>query len=95
MLQQVGQASTRLAQSESAQRSQALVAMAQALRKHQGAILEANTLDLEISREMTVPELVVEWLNSRRRGFTPLSPFLERLASLARSSHRCRRAIRI
>ena len=45
------------------QGSQALAAMAAAISQHQVDILDAITLDLDISRDMAVPELVVEWLN--------------------------------
>ncbi|MEO1391752.1 MAG: aldehyde dehydrogenase family protein [Cyanobacteria bacterium J06634_5] len=42
--------------------SQVLEAMGVAIAQHQDDILEANTLDLEISRDMAVPEQVVDWL---------------------------------
>ncbi|MEM8501776.1 MAG: gamma-glutamyl-phosphate reductase [Cyanobacteria bacterium P01_D01_bin.1] len=42
--------------------SRALSAMGNAIDKGLDDILEANTLDLEISRDMAVPELVAEWL---------------------------------
>ena len=43
-------------------RIKALAAMGEAISRHQDDILEANTLDLEISRDMAVPDLVVDWL---------------------------------
>jgi glutamate-5-semialdehyde dehydrogenase len=52
--------------------------MADALIKNQDNILEANTLDLEASREMAVPELVLDWLK--------LTP--ERIQSAGRLLHR-------
>ncbi len=58
--------------------SKALVAMAKALSQRQDDILEANTLDLEISRDMAVPELVVDWLK--------LTP--ERVQTAAKICHR-------
>ncbi len=42
--------------------SEALAAMGKAIDQYQDDILEANTLDLEISRDMAVPDLVVDWL---------------------------------
>lgn len=45
-----------------AQRSKALRAIASVIADNQDDILEANTLDLEISRDMAVPDLVVDWL---------------------------------
>jgi glutamate-5-semialdehyde dehydrogenase len=44
------------------QRTAAVQAMAQALLAQQDLILEANTLDLETSRDMAVPERLLEWL---------------------------------
>ena len=43
-------------------RSQAIKGMAEGLEDSIDDILEANTLDLEASREMAVPELILEWL---------------------------------
>ena len=43
-------------------RSQGVQAMAQGIENAFDKILEANTLDLETSREMAVPELILEWL---------------------------------
>lgn len=43
-------------------RNQAVKAMAQKLEESLEEILQANTLDLEISREMAVPDMVIEWL---------------------------------
>ncbi|MEL6158065.1 MAG: aldehyde dehydrogenase family protein [Cyanobacteria bacterium J06623_5] len=56
----VRQSSTHLQSAE--QCSDALTAMGKAISQSQDDILEANTLDLEISRDMAVPELVVDWL---------------------------------
>lgn len=42
--------------------SKALEAMGKAIAHHQDDILEANTLDLEISRDMAIPDMVVDWL---------------------------------
>ncbi|TVR09143.1 MAG: glutamate-5-semialdehyde dehydrogenase [Phormidium sp. GEM2.Bin31] len=56
------QASLELAQTLSSERSQALRLMAEALSDCRSDILEANTLDLEASRDMAVPDLLLEWL---------------------------------
>ncbi|MCY7283512.1 MAG: gamma-glutamyl-phosphate reductase, partial [Cyanobacteria bacterium CAN_BIN43] len=56
------QSSLELAAKKGAQRSHALQLMAEALLKRQDDILEANTLDLEASREMAVPDLILDWL---------------------------------
>jgi glutamate-5-semialdehyde dehydrogenase len=44
------------------QRNQGIKAMSATIEASYDQILEANTLDLEISREMAVPDLLIEWL---------------------------------
>lgn len=44
------------------QRSQGVKKMAKAIENAFDEILEANTLDLEMSREMAVPDLILKWL---------------------------------
>ncbi|WP_373693609.1 glutamate-5-semialdehyde dehydrogenase [Limnofasciculus baicalensis] len=56
------QASLILETTKGIDRSRGVQAMAQALSKSFDDILEANTLDLEASREMAVPELILDWL---------------------------------
>ena len=56
------QSSLALSTAKGTVRSRAVQAMAKALKSQQDEILEANTLDLEMSREMAVPELLLEWL---------------------------------
>lgn len=56
------QASLILETTKGIDRSRGVQAMAQALSKSFNDILEANTLDLEASREMAVPELILDWL---------------------------------
>ncbi len=56
------QSSLALSTAKGTVRSRAVQAMAKALKSHQDDILEANTLDLEMSREMAVPDLLLEWL---------------------------------
>ena len=72
------QSSLELAAKKGPQRSHALQLMAEALLKRQDDILEANTLDLEASREMAVPDLILDWLK--------LTP--ERLQIVERALHR-------
>ncbi len=55
-------ASLALAGVSSAARNACLSAMAEALQKAKNEILEANTLDLEASREMAIPDIIQEWL---------------------------------
>ncbi|WP_013325403.1 glutamate-5-semialdehyde dehydrogenase [Gloeothece verrucosa] len=44
------------------ERSQGVKTMAKAIENSFDEILEANTLDLEMSREMAVPDLILKWL---------------------------------
>ncbi|MGK7940294.1 MAG: glutamate-5-semialdehyde dehydrogenase [Crocosphaera sp.] len=66
--------------SHSGDRSLGIQAMATGLSNAFDAILEANTLDLEMSREMAVPDILIDWLK-----LTPerLSKTVEILHSLA------------
>ena len=65
------------------QYSNALAAMGQSLRQHQDDILEANTLDLEISRDMAVPELVVDWLKLTPERVQTAAEIFHRLSIVA------------
>jgi glutamate-5-semialdehyde dehydrogenase len=56
------QASIPLATTRGVLRSRAVQAIAEAIKRQQNDILEANTLDLEASREMAVPDLILDWL---------------------------------
>ncbi|MEL7334475.1 MAG: gamma-glutamyl-phosphate reductase [Cyanobacteria bacterium J06560_2] len=62
--------------------SKALVAMGEAIAQRQDDILEANTLDLEISRDMAVPELVVDWLKLTPERVQATVDIFERLAAM-------------
>lgn len=55
-------AALQLAQISTRERDALLLDLAEAVKKNKNEILEANTLDLEASREMAVPEIVLEWL---------------------------------
>jgi glutamate-5-semialdehyde dehydrogenase len=60
--------------------SKALAAMGQAIAQQQDDILEANTLDLEISRDMAVPDLVVDWLKLTPERVQTAATIFQRLA---------------
>jgi glutamate-5-semialdehyde dehydrogenase len=77
------QASLDLATAKGSDRNRGLNAMASALKNATSDILEANTLDLESSREMAVPELIVEWLKLTPERLQYAVQILERLAELA------------
>ncbi|NJO40144.1 MAG: glutamate-5-semialdehyde dehydrogenase [Cyanobacteria bacterium CRU_2_1] len=64
-------------------RSRALQLMSEILLERQDDILEANTLDLEASREMAVPELVLEWLKLTPERLQTAGQILQRLAELS------------
>jgi glutamate-5-semialdehyde dehydrogenase len=76
------QSSLELAAAQGIKRSRAVQAMATALRSQQDIILEANTLDLEASREMAVPELVLEWLKLTPERLQNTAKILQRLSEL-------------
>ena len=71
-----------LEKAKSLERSQGILAMAQGLRNAFNEILEANTLDLEISREMAVPDLIVDWLKLTPERLQTTVEILEALAEL-------------
>lgn len=71
-----------LARSSVSARQQAMVALADALEAAQDDILEANTLDLETSLEMAVPDLVVDWLRLTPDRLHAATDTLRRLAPL-------------
>lgn len=63
-------------------RSKAVYAMAQKLENSLEDILQANTLDLEISREMAVPDLVIDWLKLTPKRLKTAVEILFALAEL-------------
>jgi glutamate-5-semialdehyde dehydrogenase len=76
-------ASIALATTKGGDRSRGVQAMAQALQKSFDDILEANTLDLEASREMAVPELVWEWLKLTPERLQTSIQILHRIGELS------------
>lgn len=62
--------------------SEAVLQMAQKLNECMDDILQANTLDLEISREMAVPDLILEWLKLTPQRLKATVEILEALAEL-------------
>lgn len=74
-------AALQLTQIPTRERDSFLLALTDSVKKHKNLILEANTLDLEASREMAIPDLVLEWLK-----LTPerLNNAIECLMELAR-----------
>ena len=67
---------------DSRDRSRGIKAMARGLHQALDAILEANTLDLEMSREMAIPEILIEWLKLTPERLNNAVDILEHLADL-------------
>lgn len=63
-------------------RAQVIQAIARTIGKRQNDILEANTLDLEVSREMAVPTLLLEWLRLTPERLQSVVKTLERLSEV-------------
>lgn len=61
-------------------RNRAIASMAHHLQRRQNEILEANTWDLEASREMAIPELILDWLKLTPERLQTTSQMLERLS---------------
>jgi glutamate-5-semialdehyde dehydrogenase len=83
VVESVYQASLLMAQTSSQQRTRALEEMAKSLKQASDDILEANTLDLEASREMAVPDLILEWLKLTPERIQTTVQILQRLAELS------------
>lgn len=83
-------ASLKLGMTKGADRSRALMAMAEALNQSFDDILEANTLDLEASREMAVPELILDWLKLTPSRLDSTVQILRRLGELSDPLRRVR-----
>ncbi|MBC1222912.1 glutamate-5-semialdehyde dehydrogenase [Nostoc sp. UCD121] len=90
--QRAYQASLKLGITKGADRSRAVLAMAQALERSFDDILEANTLDLEASREMAVPELILDWLKLTPKRLEMTVDVLQRLGELSDPLRRVRTA---
>jgi glutamate-5-semialdehyde dehydrogenase len=82
-LERAYQASLVMATTRGVDRSRGVYAMATALRDAFDDILEANTLDLEASREMAVPELILEWLKLTPERLQTTIGMLQRLGDLS------------
>ena len=62
IVRQARQASRKLALASAKVRCQSVMILAETMEDNFSNILEANTLDLEMSREMAVAELTADWL---------------------------------
>ncbi|MEA5555061.1 glutamate-5-semialdehyde dehydrogenase [Nodularia spumigena] len=90
--QRAYQASLKLGFTKGVDRSRAVLAMAQALLNSFDDILEANTLDLEASKEMAVPELILDWLKLTPTRLEAAVEVLQRLGEISDPLRRVRTA---
>ena len=81
-LKQAHQAFIAMGSVKGIERSQAVNRMAEKLQECFDDILQANTLDLEISREMAVPDLILEWLKLTPQRLKAAVGILQNLAEL-------------
>lgn len=82
-VQAAAQSAIQLAKVSGSDRSRALRAMAQTLRERQDDILEANTLDLETSHEMAMPDLILDWLKLTPERIQTAVQVLQKLSDLS------------
>jgi glutamate-5-semialdehyde dehydrogenase len=80
--QRAHQISLGLATTRGSERDRGVAAMAKALKASLNDILEANTLDLEVSREMAIPDLILDWLKLTPERLNATIQILERLSQL-------------
>jgi glutamate-5-semialdehyde dehydrogenase len=83
VLAQSNHAGQHLALTSSKQREQAIGSMATALRSAFQDILEANTLDLEASRELGIADLLLDWLKLTPERLQRYIDLLYRLGELS------------
>lgn len=81
-LQSAQQAFTRLSQYHGSDRNRGVRAMAKGLVDHFDQILEANTLDLEMSREMAISPCLLDWLKLTPERLASTVELLQQLAEL-------------
>ncbi len=81
-LHQIRRAAATLGQTSSRARNQAIQRLAEELHQHQNDLLEANTLDLEMSRELSVPSVALNWLKLTPERLNRVSVILEQLVHL-------------
>jgi glutamate-5-semialdehyde dehydrogenase len=82
IVQKAHQAFVQMGSMKGIERSQAVFKMAKKLQECFDDILQANTLDLEISKEMAVPDLILEWLKLTPQRLESTVEILKTLAEL-------------
>ncbi|MBO3464395.1 glutamate-5-semialdehyde dehydrogenase, partial [Aetokthonos hydrillicola] len=86
------QAALKLGSTKGVDRSRAVLKMVQVLKNSFDDILEANTLDLEASREMAVPDFILDWLKLTPKRLEATLDILQRLGELSDPLRRVRHA---
>ena len=81
-IQQAHRAAPQLMQASAQSRNRALKSLIQTLQDQQDTILEANTLDLETSRDLAISSLGLQWLKLTPERLTLTQRFLEQLLQL-------------
>ncbi len=74
------QASAQLAKVSGSKRTEGVMMLATAMESSLDEILEANTLDLETSREMAIPEPIIDWLKLTPERLETAIKILKQLA---------------
>ncbi len=72
-----------LGSTKGSERDRAIQAIVEAIGDRQDEILEANTLDLEVGREMDVPDLILDWLKLTPDRLNAAVQLLQRLGELS------------
>jgi glutamate-5-semialdehyde dehydrogenase len=75
-------ASTHLASVKLEERNRILLEIAEAFKQQRNQVLEANTLDLEASRDMAIPDIVLEWLKLTPERLQNAIDCIKQLAAL-------------
>ena len=81
-------AAIKLAQVSGAKRRRGVMALAKAMESSFDAILEANTLDLELSREMAIAEPIADWLKLTPERLEMTVAILKQLSTATDPSRR-------
>jgi glutamate-5-semialdehyde dehydrogenase len=82
-IKKVYQSFFELEKTKGIDRSRAVKAMAKAIKNSADEILEANTIDLETSKEMSVSDLLIDWLKLTPERLNHAIEILEQLADLS------------
>jgi glutamate-5-semialdehyde dehydrogenase len=88
IVRESNQAAAELAQTSGAKRRQGVSILAEVIENSFDEILEANTLDLEMSREMAVAEPIVHWLKLTPERLEMTVAILKQLSQLVDPTRR-------